>query len=123
MLLDARDGRFVEGGVSPGLLWEIAYLALTPEEAALVLLGAPPAEEGLAPVAAFSVGDAIRVDLADPDGRVRQQTGLEEWGLWSKDCADWNEDGYLIEYSYDRAATSFHILTTDGIRGRDILAD
>jgi prepilin-type N-terminal cleavage/methylation domain-containing protein len=56
------------------------------------------------------------------DGRMRQQTGNENWGLWSKDTV-WGEDGYLIEYGYDQAASSFHILTTDGIRGRDILGD
>ena len=28
----------------------------------------------------------------------------------------------FTEYGYDFAATSFHILTTDGIRGRDIVA-
>ena len=41
-------------------------------------------------------------------------------GLWSKDTP-WDDDGYLIQYGYDEAETSFHILTTDGIRGRDIL--
>jgi prepilin-type N-terminal cleavage/methylation domain-containing protein len=53
------------------------------------------------------------------DNRVRVQTGNPLWGLWSKDTF-WGEDGYLIEYGYDWAATSYHILTTDGIRGRDI---
>ncbi len=57
------------------------------------------------------------------DGRVRQQTGEDDWGLWSKDVDPWGADGYLIEIGYDRAATSFHILTTDGIRGRDIVGD
>ena len=56
------------------------------------------------------------------DGRVRVQTGNEDWGLWSKDTP-WGGDGYLIEIGYDRAATSFHILTTDGIRGRDIVSN
>ncbi len=57
------------------------------------------------------------------DGRMRVQTGQENWGLWSQDVDPWGTDGYLIELGYDRAATSFHILTTDGIRGRDILGD
>ena len=56
------------------------------------------------------------------DGRMRVQTGVPEWGLWSKDTP-WGTDGYLIEYGYDQAATSFHVLTTDGILGRDITAD
>jgi prepilin-type N-terminal cleavage/methylation domain-containing protein len=56
------------------------------------------------------------------DGRVRQQTGEANWGLWSKDTP-WGEDGYLSEYGYDQAATSYHILKTDGIRGRDVIPD
>ncbi len=57
------------------------------------------------------------------DGRVREQTGNAEWGLWSQDVSDWRTDGYFIDAGYDRAATSFHILTTDGIRGRDVVGD
>ena len=30
-------------------------------------------------------------------------------------------DGYFIDVGYDFASTSFHILTTQGIRGRDKL--
>ncbi len=56
------------------------------------------------------------------DGRMRTQTDNENWGLWSQDTP-WREDGYLSEYGYDRAQTSFHIVTTDGIRGRDMLGD
>ncbi|MBT8485595.1 MAG: type II secretion system protein [Phycisphaerales bacterium] len=56
------------------------------------------------------------------DGRMRAQTGVANWGLWSKDTF-FGEDGYLIDAGYDQAATSFHVLTTDGIRGRDILPD
>ena len=54
------------------------------------------------------------------DGRVRAQTGHDNWGLWSKDTT-FGEDGYLIDAGYDQAETSFHILTTDGIRGRDVV--
>ncbi len=57
------------------------------------------------------------------DGRMRVQTDNENWGLWSQDTEPWGIDGYLSETGYDRAQTSFHILTTDGILGRDILGD
>ncbi len=57
------------------------------------------------------------------DGRLRVQTENDEWGLWSQDVDRWQIDGYLSEIGYDRAQTSFHILTTDGILGRDILGD
>ncbi|MBT8485174.1 MAG: type II secretion system GspH family protein [Phycisphaerae bacterium] len=53
------------------------------------------------------------------DGRMRAQTGEQNWGLWSKDTP-WGDNGYLIEFGYDQAATSYHILTTDGILGRDV---
>ncbi|MBT8485594.1 MAG: type II secretion system protein [Phycisphaerales bacterium] len=56
------------------------------------------------------------------DGRMRTQTGIPNWGLWSQDTA-YGADGYLIDWGYDQAATSFHILTTDGIRGRDVVSD
>ncbi|MHC4992682.1 MAG: type II secretion system protein [Planctomycetota bacterium] len=49
------------------------------------------------------------------DGRMSTQSGH---GLWSRDTP-FGGDGYFIELSFDFATTSFHILTTDGIRGRD----
>ncbi len=56
------------------------------------------------------------------DEQMRVQTRNEDWGLWSRDTV-WGADGYLVDYGYDQAATSFHVLTTDGIRGRDVTAD
>ncbi|NNF41476.1 MAG: type II secretion system protein [Phycisphaerales bacterium] len=53
------------------------------------------------------------------DGRQMAQTG---YGLWSRDTT-FGEDGYFIPEGYDQAATSYHILTTDGIKGRDIVSD
>jgi hypothetical protein len=41
-------------------------------------------------------------------------------GLWTRQTTA-GEDGYLIPDGYDFAATAFHILTTDGILGRDTL--
>ena len=42
-------------------------------------------------------------------------------GLWSRDTP-FGETGYGGEYSIDGAVVSHHILTTDGIKGRDILS-
>ncbi len=61
-----------------------------------------------------SVRDAQRAD-----GRVQQQSRAH--GLWSRDTP-LGENGYFIEYGFDQAETSYHILTTDGIKGRDVLA-
>jgi hypothetical protein len=51
------------------------------------------------------------------DRRVDLQVG---YGLWSRDTP-FGENGYLIDVGYDFADSSFHILTTDGAWGRDIL--
>jgi len=51
------------------------------------------------------------------DRRNQQQAG---YGLWTRDTS-LGEDGYLIADGYDFAATGFHILTLDGIRGRDTI--
>ena len=45
------------------------------------------------------------------------QTG---WRLWSHDTP-FGEDGYFVPEGSDFADTSYHILTTDGVRGRDTL--
>ncbi len=65
------------------------------------------------------VGEVPVVDAVADDERMREENH-ENWGLWSKDTP-WGDDGYLIDYGYDPVETSFHILTTDGIRGRDVL--
>jgi hypothetical protein len=64
-------------------------------------------------VAAVRTGDAYLDDL------VHQATTGGD-GLWSRDTP-MGEDGMLGEYGVD-AFTSFHVLTTDGIRGRDLLS-
>lgn len=53
------------------------------------------------------------------DGRVQAQSDV---GLWCR-STPWGLDGYNIGAGYDFADTSFHVLTTQGIKGRDILAD
>jgi prepilin-type N-terminal cleavage/methylation domain-containing protein len=52
------------------------------------------------------------------DARMRNQTNDQD-GLWSIDTS-WGDDGYFISLGYDFAATSMHVFTTDGIRGRDM---
>ncbi len=53
------------------------------------------------------------------DRRVMEQLD-DDYGLWSRDTP-FGDNGYLIDIGYDFAETSFHILTTDGAFGRDIL--
>ena len=87
------------------------------------------------PVALFYDGHVKSVGVREAitaDKRMLSQTGDPEWGLWSRDTPFGGEmtqgegptGGYFMQYGYDNLSfTSFHILTTDGIRGRDILGD
>ena len=43
--------------------------------------------------------------------------------LWQNEIPGWMEDGYFSDLAYDWSNTSYHILTSDGIRGRDKLGD
>jgi hypothetical protein len=78
-------------------------------------------------------GLGVREAIA-ADSRMCRQTGSDPadpncWGLWSRDTPFGGSPsgpagGYFMDYSYDSLSfTSFHILTTDGIRGRDKLGD
>ncbi|MHC4350917.1 MAG: type II secretion system protein [Planctomycetota bacterium] len=57
------------------------------------------------------------LEAMSSDRRHERQAG---YGLWTRDTS-FGSDGYFIADGYDYAATSFHILTTDGVRGRDTL--
>ncbi|MDY7109458.1 MAG: hypothetical protein SYC29_12550 [Planctomycetota bacterium] len=90
-----------------------------------------------APVALFYDGHVESIGVREAiaaDSRMCRQTGSNPgetgcWGLWSRDtpfgAAQGPPDGgYFMQCSYDTLSyTSFHILTTDGIRGRDKLGD
>ena len=42
-------------------------------------------------------------------------------GLWSRDT-QWGTDGYYGNFAYDTIVdTAYHVLTTDGILGRDVI--
>lgn len=79
---EARDRSYETGPVHPGLLWERAWLALTPEEAIDLLLGAPSLDPGLAASdARVDAAGAVELDLADGDGRVRRRARFDAQGL------------------------------------------
>ncbi|MCH8211970.1 MAG: hypothetical protein IIB99_11455, partial [Planctomycetes bacterium] len=58
-------------------------------------------------------------EVFDADQKILKQTGGVD-GLWHRGTP-FGEDGYYISYGYDGAPLSHHILTTDGILGRDTL--
>ena len=57
---DARTGRIEEGPVDPEILWRVARIDLSPEEAVGLILGSPSGQK------AFRVAEA----MAFPDGRI-----------------------------------------------------
>jgi hypothetical protein len=71
-LFESGEQRLQEGDVYPELLWDVARLELTPAEAVEVILGAPEPDAGLSPHTAYLVGERVRIELADPGGRVRR---------------------------------------------------
>ena len=84
------------------------------------------------PVALFYDGHVESIGVREAiaaDSRMLAQTDDPDWGLWSRDTPFGGTDdpptgGYFMDYSYDTLSfTSFHVLTTDGIRGRDKLGD
>ena len=62
----------------------------------------------------MSVLEALSCDRRD----ARQST--DQAGLWSRDTP-FGDDGYLMNDGYDFAETSYHVLTIDGVRGRDTI--
>ncbi len=57
------------------------------------------------------------LEAMSSDRRHERQAGV---GLWTRHTT-FGANGYLQDDGYDFSATSFHILTTEGVRGRDTL--
>jgi hypothetical protein len=74
------------------------------------------------------IGAAGVRDSMEGTKRMTVQTGDPGQGLWSIDTPlggsydMWGTNGYFSSVAYDAASTSFHILTLDGIKGRDFVA-
>ena len=80
-LFRAEDRSFESGDVHPGLLWQVASLDLSPEEAIDLVLGAPRLDAALLPVRAYTTGDGeIGVELAEADGLLRERRIFDAQG-------------------------------------------
>jgi hypothetical protein len=76
-----EERSFESGPVHDGLLWEVARLALTPEEAVDLILGAPQLADALSPTAAFDAGGGrVRIELSDAAGSVRRLVDFDAEG-------------------------------------------
>jgi len=84
------------------------------------------------PVVLFYDGHVSQIGTKEAQGDckrmvVQSAANPPAHGLWSKDTPmgggyeDYNNGGYYQDITLDWTATSFHILTTDGIKGRDII--
>ncbi len=58
-------------------------------------------------------------EVFEADMRILKKTGGVD-GLWHRETA-FGDDGYFIGAGFDGAPISYHILTTNGIRGRDTI--
>ncbi len=74
------------------------------------------------PVTLFYDGSVRMMGVLEAMSSDRRVTRQNEdgAGLWSKDTS-FQDDGYFIGDGYDHAKTSYHILTIDGVRGRDTI--
>jgi hypothetical protein len=80
-LLRAENGSLESGEVHPDLLWQVASLDLTPEQAIELVLGAPRLDASLRPVRASRAPDGeIAVELGDAGGRVQERRRFDAQG-------------------------------------------
>ncbi len=70
------------------------------------------------PVTLFYDGSVRLMGILEAMSSDRRHERQAGYGLWSRDTP-FGLDGYLIGDGYDFAETSYHVLTTDGVRGRD----
>ncbi len=80
-LFRAEDRSVESGEVHAGLLWQVANLALTPEEAIDLVLGAPRLDAALAPQRAFEAADGeIGVELGGGAGAASERLRFDAQG-------------------------------------------
>jgi hypothetical protein len=71
-LFRTEDHHHEEGPVYPGLLWDVARLDLTPDEAVEAILGALAADAEITPGPAYLVGERVRIEFSDRDSGARE---------------------------------------------------
>lgn len=90
---DAASRELDSGLVTPGFLWEMVRVDLTPEQAVALFLGAPAPAPGLVLGAAHRLGDgSIRLRLDDRHGVARQRFVIGPRGQLRR-VANWDADG------------------------------
>ena len=75
------------------------------------------------PVTLFYDGHIEGLGVREAEMASSRNLAQAGYNLWHDQIPGWMSDGYFSEMSYDWSNTSYHVLTTDGIRGRDKLGD
>ena len=75
------------------------------------------------PVVLFYDGHIEGLGVRESEMASSRNLTQAGYQLWHDKIPGWEEDGYFSELAYDWSNTSYHVLTTDGIRGRDKLGD
>ena len=99
---DARSGRFEQGRADPGILWRVARIDLSPEEAVGLLLGAPVIEPGLFLADAHGYKDGgVAVSRRDRRGVARERYGFDGMGrlLEMQRLGAGNRIVFTVQYS------------------------
>ena len=72
------------------------------------------------PVTLFYDGSVRLMGVLEAMSSDRRHDRQAGYGLWTRDTP-FGDDGYFISDGYDFSDTGYHILTTDGVRGRDTI--
>jgi prepilin-type N-terminal cleavage/methylation domain-containing protein len=75
------------------------------------------------PVTLFYDGHIEGLGVREAEMASSRNEAQAGYKLWHDRIPGWMNNGYFSDLGYDWSNTSFHILTTDGIRGRDKFGD
>src|SRR6185295_1749232 len=71
------------------------------------------------------VGNRGQRDAIDANARTLAQSGHGLWSIntpWGGGYGNGSQGGYYSEFGIDSTSTNYHMLTIDGIKGRDFLS-
>lgn len=128
-LFRVEDRSLLSGPVHDGLLWEVAQIELTPEEAVDLLLGVAQPDGALDVASAWDAGEGrVRVAFADDAGVRRRQVEFDAEGrlrwLQVREAAGFAWEARFDDYAPVGGAPLAHVVTLDidGGRTRAVLS-
>lgn len=94
-LWESGERDIQEGFVTPALLWHVARVALEPEEAVDLLLGAPRPAPGLRVASARWGAELFDVERVDASGALRERVSFDGYGRLRR-FERFDPDGELV---------------------------